>query len=96
MIESSVAGVKKNATLPDGATFDVPEGKKIKLLKKPQNATYEIVGPYRGTLDGYQCGWWANFTGNCARGNVQDGVAEGGTRAAPVPGATRGLTPPKQ
>ncbi len=96
MIELSVPDVKKNAALPDCAMFNVPDGKKIKLLKKPQNATYEIVGPYKGTLDGYQCGWWANFTGNCARGNVQDGDAVGATRAAPVAGATRGLIPPKQ
>ena len=92
--ESTVDGVAMNAAFTDGATFDVPAGKKIKFLKKPENTTHEIDGPYRGTLAGYKpgCGWWAWTTGKCGG---RTGAVEGGSRsAAPVPGGTRDVPPP--
>ncbi len=95
VIESTVPGVSADAVFPDNAAFDVPAGKKIKLLKTPANTTHDIAGPYKGTLDAYKpgCGLWDRLRGKCA----QNSNAEGGTRSvAPVLGGTRGITAPKQ
>ncbi len=96
VMESTVPGIARDAAFPDGATFDVPAGRRIKFLKKPGNTTHEIVGPYRGSLAHYQagCSFWDSARGRC--GDRNDDV-EGGTRgAAPVPGGTRGFSPPRQ
>ncbi len=93
VIESTAPGIVKDAGFPDTAIFDVPAGKKIRLLKKPQNSTHEIVGPYRGALDAYQphCGWWSRLIGKCSKEQASDSSAPD---AAPVVGATRSLNAP--
>lgn len=94
--ESTVSGVAMNATFADDAIFDVPDGKKIRFLKKPENSTYEIDGPYRGTLADYRpkCGWWQRLQRQC--GTQRD--VEGGTRNITLspPEGTKGVTTPKK
>jgi hypothetical protein len=95
VMESTAPGISVDAVFPDAADFDVPAGKKIKLLKTPANTTHDIAGPYKGTLETYKpgCGMWDRFTGKCS----QNTDVVGGTRSiAPVSGGTRGLTIPKQ
>ena len=95
VMKSTVPGIEADAAFPDDAAFDVPAGKKLKLLKSPANSTHDIAGPYKGTLDAYKpaCGVWDRVTGKCS----QNSDAVGATRGiAPVPGATRGLVIPKQ
>ncbi len=95
VVESTVPGISKNAVFPDGATFDVPAGRKVKFLKTPGNTTHEITGPYQGSLADYKpgCGWWDWARRRCGD---RSGNVEGGTRdAAPVPGATRGFRQPQ-
>ena len=99
VIESNVPSIATGASFPDGAAFDVPKGKKIKLLKTPANSTHEIEGPYQGTLSAYEppCSWIDWTLGKCSRsgGRAGAGDQEGATRSAPVPGATRGLSRPE-
>jgi hypothetical protein len=94
VIESTVPAVAAGASFPDGAVFDVPKGKKIKFLKTPANSTHEIEGPYNGTLGAYEpaCSWIDWASGKCSRSGDREGATPGGTRSAPVPGATRGLS----
>ena len=60
VMESNAPTIEVDAVFPDDAAFDIPAGKKVKLLKAPANTTHEIAGPYQGTLDAYQpaCGVW--------------------------------------
>jgi len=99
VIESNVPSIATGASFPDGATFDVPKGKKIKLLKTPANSTHEIEGPYKGTLSAYEppCSWIDWVSGKCSRSGdrAATGDQEGATRSAPVPGATRSLSRPQ-
>ena len=92
VMESNATGVEIDAAFADDATFDVPAGAKIKLLKSPANTTHEIAGPYKGTLDAYQpaCGMWDRVTGKCSPNNS----ATGGSRS--ISGATRGLKIPNK
>jgi len=92
VMESTAASIEVDAVFPDDAAFNIPAGKKIKLLKSPANTTHEIAGPYSGTLGAYTpaCGMWDRVTGNCS----QNTAIGGGSRG--IPGTTRGLTPPKQ
>jgi hypothetical protein len=92
VMESNASSIEIDAVFPDDAAFDVPTGKKIKLLKSPANTTHEIAGPYNGTLDAYKpaCGVWDRVTGKCAQNNA----ATGGSRS--ISGATRGLVLPKK
>ena len=95
VMELTAPSIVPDAVFQDDAAFDVPAGKKIKLLKSPENSTHDIAGPYKGTLDAYKpgCGIWDRVTGKCS----QNSDAMGATRGiAPVSGATRGLTIPKQ
>ncbi len=92
VIESNVPGVERDAAYAEGTAFDVPAGKKIKFLK--DGSTFEIVGPYTGTLANYRpgCGWWARLKGECAPNTKP----AGGTRdAAPRAGGTRGIRAPE-
>lgn len=91
VIELTAPSISTDAVFPDNAAFDVPAGKKIKLLKTPANSTHDIAGPYKGTLDTYKpgCGMWDRFSGKC----IQNSDAVGGTRS--ITGGTRGLTVPK-
>jgi hypothetical protein len=93
VMESNATSIEVDAVFADDATFDVPAGKKIKLLKSPASTTHEIAGPYNGTLDAYKpaCGMWDRVTGKCAPNNA----VTGGSRS--ISGATRGLKlPPKE
>jgi len=92
VIDSNMPGVAIDTAFPDNAVFDVPAGRKLKFLKTPANSTHEIAGPYKGTLDAYTpaCSWVDWAMGKCSRSTDQTG----GTRSAPVPGATRGLMKP--
>lgn len=89
--ESTVNGIAVNATFADAHAFDVPDGKKIRFLKRPENTTHKIDGPYQGTLAGYtsRCGWWEWLLGHC--GPTRD--IEAGSRDASVPGVTKSTIP---
>ncbi len=89
VLESTVKGISRNASFPDNAIFNVPDGKRIKFLKKPGNTTHEIAGPYTGSLANYKpdcelLGW---MTGSCGREKPS---------REPVQGATRSLSSPQQ
>jgi hypothetical protein len=91
--DTTVGAVAKGASFDNDAEFNVPAGKWIKFLKKPENTTHEIDGPYKGTLANYSeaCGWWDHLRGKCKGGN---GDEVGGTRAyKPVTGGTRSISP---
>ncbi len=92
VIDSNVRGIAMDAAFGDDTVFDVPAGKRIKFLKG--GGTFEIVGPYKGTLANYRgCGWWAWISGKC----TSNTEPAGGTRsAAPVAGGTRGIRLPEQ
>jgi hypothetical protein len=94
VVESTAPGIERDAAFPDGAIFDVPAGKKIRLLKKPENSTHEIVGPYKGALDAYKphCGMWERFIGKCSQEQQNSDSSD----VAPVTGATRSLGAPKK
>lgn len=92
--ESTVDGIAMNATFADGAAFDVPDGRLLRFLKRPQNTTHEIEGPYQGTLADYtpKCSWWARLSGKC--GPTSD--VEGGTRnATSAPGGAASAPKPR-
>jgi hypothetical protein len=77
---STAPRVKVGTKLNDNAVFDVPAGRKIELLKTPQNTTHEIVGPYNGTLAGYKtpCPWWKAVVGSCREpGDTREGATRG-------------------
>jgi|EndMetStandDraft_9_1072997.scaffolds.fasta_scaffold28952_2 hypothetical protein len=76
---STTARIKVGATFNDNAILDVPAGGVIELLKKPQNSTHHIAGPYKGTLADYTppCSWWKAVVGSCKE---PAGMREGATR----------------
>jgi hypothetical protein len=92
VMESTASTIEVDAVFQDGAAFNVPAGKKIKLLKSPANTTHEIAGPYNGTLEAYTpaCGMWDRVSGKCSQNNAIGGGSRG------IAGTTRGLTAPKQ
>jgi len=83
---SSVPGLKVGTKLPDDATLDVGKGQVLRVVKSGK--TYEISGPYHGSLDDYtkRCPWWQSVLGTCSKQPAEDVGA--------TPGATRGLVPP--
>ena len=93
LITSSTAPDIKNGTvLPDGVEFNIPAGATVSILRKPQQRTYTLEGPFTGTLLDYlkrpKCGWWRRLFGNCADGPRRSDPV-GGVRSArpPVGGA---------
>jgi hypothetical protein len=83
VISSTVPGLSAGTKLPDNAEIDVGKGEVIHVMKAGK--TYEIAGPYKGTVDQYtrDCPWWRDMLGKCDK---QPPVDEGAT-----PGATRGM-----
>lgn len=93
LITSSTAPDLKNGTvLPDSVEFNIPAGATVSILRKPQQRTYTLEGPFTGTLLEYlkrpKCGWWRRLFGNCAETPRRSGPV-GGVRSArpPVGGA---------
>jgi hypothetical protein len=82
---STAPRVKVGTKFNDNAVFDVPAGRKIEVLKTPQNTTHELAGPYSGTLAGYKtpCPWWKAVVGSCKEpGDTREGATRG-LRAPP-------------
>jgi hypothetical protein len=82
VVSSTAPSLSVGAKLPDDANFNVDEGEVVRVVKGGK--TYEIAGPYTGTLEQYRstCAWWQDVLGKCAKRPVDDGN---------TPGATRGL-----
>lgn len=83
---STVPGINAGAKLPDDAIFEVAEGQLLRLLNAENGNSFEIEGPYKGTVDAYTkgCSWWDGLTGKCIKSRTDDTGA--------TPGATRGLS----
>jgi hypothetical protein len=81
---STSATLAVGAKLPDEATFDIGEGETVRVMKAGK--TYELAGPYTGTLDNYRstCAWWQEVLGKCSKRRPDAGT---------VPGATRSIAP---
>jgi hypothetical protein len=45
VLDSSVAGVKRGAQLPDNARLRVPAGKSV-MIMRPSGETQDVAGPY--------------------------------------------------
>jgi hypothetical protein len=86
VISSTVAGLKDGTKLPDDATLDVGKGEVLRVMKS--GTTYEIAGPYHGTIDEFtkRCPGWKVMLGACDKRPVEDLGA--------TPGATRGIIIP--
>ena len=71
--ESSSEDIKIGTTLPDNTPLRIPEGITIKILKTPENETYELIGPFAGTLKEYKkarkCTLWRRLTFRCKKKN---------------------------
>jgi hypothetical protein len=85
VMSSTVAGLEAGTRLPDDATLDVGTGEVLRVMRS--GTTYEIDGPYRGTIDEYtkRCPAWKIVLGTCGKPPVDDLGA--------TPGATRGIVP---
>jgi hypothetical protein len=85
VMSSTVAGLNVGTKLPDDATLEVGEGEVLRLMRS--GTTYEISGPYRGTLDQYSkgCSGTEILSGTCGGQPAEDRGA--------TPGATRGIIP---
>jgi len=85
VMSSTAAELKAGTKLPDDATLDVGEGEVLRLMKS--GTTYEISGPYHGTLDQYTkgCSGLQIMSGACGEQPADDRGA--------TPGATRGIIP---
>lgn len=83
---STSANLSVGAKLPDDATFDIGEGEMVRVSRAGK--TYELAGPYTGTLDQYRsaCAWWQEILGKCSKRPPDLGT---------VPGATRSVAPPE-
>ncbi len=83
---STVPDLKVGTKLPDNAALDIGKGQVLRVMKSGK--TYEIAGPYHGSLDEYtkRCSWWQSMLGTCTKQPAEDVGA--------TPGATRGLLPP--
>lgn len=84
---STSANLSVGAKLPDDATFDIGEGEMVRVSRAGK--TYELAGPYTGTLDQYRstCAWWQEILGKCSKRPTDPGT---------VPGATRSVAPPPE
>ncbi len=83
---STSANLSVGAKLPDDAAFDIGEGETVRVSRAGK--TYELAGPYSGTLDQYRstCAWWQEVLGKCSKRPPDAGT---------VPGATRSAAPPE-
>ncbi len=81
---STSANLNVGAKLPDDATFDIGEGETVRVSRAGK--TYELAGPFTGTLDQYRstCAWWQEILGKCSKRPPNPET---------VPGATRGIAP---
>jgi len=82
---STVAELKAGTKLPDEATLEVGEGQVLRLMKS--GTTYEISGPYHGTL--------GQYTKGCSGLQIMSGTCgeEPADERGATPGATRGIIP---
>jgi hypothetical protein len=90
VIASTAANLSVGAKLPDDAKFDIDEGEVVRVMNKGK--TFEITGPYSGTLDQYRsaCPWWQDVLGKCVKRPADDGSTPGATRSiAPTDDVTR-------
>jgi hypothetical protein len=89
VITSTAPNLRSGTVLPDNARLRIPDGATVHILRKPQQRTYTLDGPFTGTLLEYlrrpKCGWLNRLIGNCP--TIHD-PAIGGT-----PGAVRGRPP---
>jgi len=85
VMSSTVVGLNAGTRLPDDATLEVGEGQVLRLMRS--GTTYEISGPYHGTLDQYTkgCSGSEIMSGTCGGQPAEDRGA--------TPGATRGIIP---
>lgn len=79
---STAASLSVGVKLPGNTKFDIDEGEVVRVVKAGK--TYELTGPYTGTLDHYRstCPWWQDVLGKCSKHRPDTGA---------VPGVTRGL-----
>jgi hypothetical protein len=90
---STVPGLSVGTKLPDNAEIDVGAGEVVRVMMSGK--TYEIAGPYKGTVDQYKkdCPWY--MLGKCDAqppvgftepgGTPADAMSVGGTPEASPP-----------
>jgi hypothetical protein len=80
VIASTAANLNVGSKLPDDAKFNIEEGEVVRVMNNGK--TYEITGPYNGTLDQYRsaCPWWQDVLGKCIKRPADDGSTPGATR----------------
>lgn len=75
-------GLTQGTTVPDDHTFDLPEGATLNLLQTPSGESFQMRGPYQGTLETFvkNCSGWLAFTRAYCKSEDGDQLPLGGTR----------------
>jgi hypothetical protein len=88
VLSSTAPGLKAGTKLSNDAILNIGAGQTVRLLKVESGGSYEVAGPYKGTLDGYSsdCSWWRSLLGKCPNSpNPNEvGATEGATRSMDV------------
>jgi len=85
VMSSTAPALKPGTKLSDDAEFHLGAGEVVRVQNVHSGKTYEIQGPFVGSLDQYKkaCPWWRGALGTCEQTSPEDLDA--------TPGATRGL-----
>jgi hypothetical protein len=86
VMSSTAPALKAGTKLSDDAEFHLGAGEVVRLLNVRLGKTYEIQGPFVGSLDQYKkaCPWWRSALGTCAQKLPEDpDAALGATRGLP-------------
>lgn len=84
VMESTVAGLPRGATVLEDAKVAIPEGGRVKLLKTGAGTTHELEGPYEGAISDYEaksdCPWYKKISVGCGGESAPIGI-----RSTPSP-----------